>query len=289
VNKGKPLNKTALRAHPLPPVVNGDKESKGRILILAGSREVPGAALLAATSAMRVGAGRLRIATVESATAQLAMAMPEAMVVGLTEHRDGTIAPSAVRRISELAAGVDAVVAGPGVTRGEVCARISDALLESNASLALDAAILHSLEPLESRNIERKIMPVLLPHSGELASLLDCHPEEIEAEPIASGLRAAELYRSVVLVKGIVSHVVHPDGRAWTYRGGAPGLGVSGSGDTLAGIVGGLLARGADPLSALLWGVWLHGEAGASLAKKVGPIGFLARQIPDELPALLPR
>jgi NAD(P)H-hydrate repair Nnr-like enzyme with NAD(P)H-hydrate dehydratase domain len=75
----------------------------------------------------------------------------------------------------------------------------------------------------------------------------------------------------------------------WIYKGGAPGLGVSGSGDTLAGIVGGLLARGADSLTALLWGVLLHGEAGEVLSRKVGPIGFLAREIPDEIPALLAR
>ena len=74
-----------------------------------------------------------------------------------------------------------------------------------------------------------------------------------------------------------------------TYDGGAPGLGVSGSGDVLAGIVGGLLARGAEPLNALQWAVWLHGEAGTRLATKVGPVGFLARQIADEVPALLPR
>ena len=93
---------------------------------------------------------------------------------------------------------------------------------------------------------------------------------------------------SIVLVKGVVSHVVTPDGNCWTYEGGAPGLGVSGSGDVLAGIVGGLLARGAEPLNALLWAVWLHGEAGARLGRSVGPIGFLARQIADEVPALLP-
>ena len=82
--------------------------------------------------------------------------------------------------------------------------------------------------------------------------------------------------------------VVAPDGTAWKYRGGGPGLGVSGSGDVLAGIIGGLLARGAAPLTALLWGVWLHGEAGRSLARKTGPLGFLAREIPAEVPALLP-
>lgn len=170
-----------------------------------------------------------------------------------------------------------------------MCGRIAEALLASPAQLVLDAALLHSLQPLDENSRTAGKRPILLPHSGELASLLDCEEGEVEADPICSGLRAAQLYRSNVLVKGIVSHVVTPDEKVWTYKGGAPGLGVSGSGDTLAGIVGGLLARGADPLAALLWGVWLHGEAGASLAKKVGPIGFLARQIPDELPALLPR
>jgi NAD(P)H-hydrate repair Nnr-like enzyme with NAD(P)H-hydrate dehydratase domain len=129
----------------------------------------------------------------------------------------------------------------------------------------------------------------LLPHAGELASLLDCDEDEIERDPIGCGRRAAERYRSVVLVKGVTSHVVCPAGESWTYEGGAPGLGVSGSGDVLAGIVGGLLARGAEPLNALLWAVWLHGEAGAALAKNVGPIGFLAREIADEIPGLLPR
>jgi NAD(P)H-hydrate repair Nnr-like enzyme with NAD(P)H-hydrate dehydratase domain len=131
-------------------------------------------------------------------------------------------------------------------------------------------------------------MPVLLPHTGELASLLECDESEIDSDPIGCGLRAAELYQAIVLVKGVTSHVVTPDGQAWTYKGGAPGLGVSGSGDTLAGIVGGLMARGADPLTALLWGVLLHGEAGEALAARIGPVGFLAREIPDEIPALLP-
>lgn len=284
-----PLDSTALRANPLPSVIDGDKESKGRILILAGSRGVPGAALLAATAAMRAGAGKLSIATVESIALHVAVAMPEAMVLGLPEHRNGGFAGSAVARIAELSAGVDAVVAGPGMEPGGVCERIADALLESPAQLALDAAILHSLSPLEKTSLDHQSEPVLLPHAGELASLLNCEEDEVNSEPIHCGHRAAELYRSIVLVKGVTSHVVHPDGRAWTYEGGAPGLGVSGSGDVLAGIVGGLLARGADPLSALLWSIWLHGAAGEALAKRIGPIGFLAREIADEVPALLPR
>ncbi|MBA3512667.1 NAD(P)H-hydrate dehydratase [Sphingomonas sp.] len=289
MRSGTPLDRSALESNPLPPIIDGGKETKGRILIIAGSREVPGAALLAATAAMRAGAGKLRIATVASIAPQVAVAMPEAMVVALPEHRDGGFARSAVGQIVEEAAEADAIVAGPGMTRDGTCKQIADKLLESPARLVLDAALLHSLVPREGADRDGRTRPVLLPHSGELAALLDTDEEDVRADPIRCAVRAARLYRSVVLAKGVTSHAIHPDGRSWTYSGGAPGLGVSGSGDVLAGIVGGLLSRGADPLAALLWGVWLHGEAGAALARKVAPIGFLAREIADEIPGLLPR
>jgi hydroxyethylthiazole kinase-like uncharacterized protein yjeF len=282
----KRLNAAALRDHPLPPIIDGDKETKGTILIVAGSRDVPGAALLAATAAMRAGAGKLRIATGYTIAVQVGLAMPEAMVIPLPEDNHGALTERAAALVGEQAAKVDAVVAGPGLAQGEACAAIAKALLASKADIALDAALLHALQrPTQHRNS----IPVLLPHAGELAALLDYDKEAIERDPIGCGLHAADHYRSIVLVKGVSSHIVTPSGDTWLYEGGAPGLGVSGSGDVLAGIVGGLLARGAAPLSALLWAVWLHGEAGAALAKKVGPVGFLAREIAGEVPALLPR
>ena len=279
------LDRSALKAHPLPPVIDGDKETKGRILVIAGSREVPGAALLTATAAMRAGAGKLRIATVESVAVELGVVMPEAMVVGVPEDGGG-FAASAVESLAEQAKDVDAVVAGPGMKRNAACRPLARALLKSDVPLALDVAL---LKALTQQDESRGIAPVLLPDKDELASLLDCDEGEIERDRVGCGRRAADRYRSIVLVKGVTSHVVCPDGDFWTYEGGAPGLGVSGSGDVLAGIVGGLLARGAEPLNALLWAVWLHGEAGAQLAKRIGPIGFLAREIADEIPALLPR
>lgn len=279
------LDRGALDAHPLPPVIDGDKETKGRILVIAGSREVPGAALLTATAAMRAGAGKLRIATVESVAVELGVVMPEAMVAGVPED-DGGFAASAVESLADQAKDVDAVVAGPGMKRNAACRPLARALLKSEVPIALDVAL---LKALTQQDESRGIAPVLLPDKDELASLLDCDEGEIERDRVGCGRRAADRYRSIVLVKGVTSHVVCPDGDFWTYEGGAPGLGVSGSGDVLAGIVGGLLARGADPLNALLWAVWLHGEAGAQLAKKIGPIGFLAREIADEIPALLPR
>ena len=284
--KPRPLDRAALRHHPLPPVADGDKESKGRLLVVAGSRTIPGAAILTATAAMRAGAGKLTIATGASVATAIGVAIPEAMVIGLAERADGALAASAADRLGKEVGEADAVVAGPGMAPGGSCGKIAAALFASHAGLALDAALLHALKPPKQ---DRHTQCILLPHAGELAALLDNEKEEIETNPIGCGLRAAERYRSIVLVKGIVSHVVTPDGEAWTYEGGAPGLGVSGSGDVLAGIVAGLLARGAEPLNALLWAVWLHGQAGAALAKKIGPIGFLARQIADEVPALLPR
>ncbi|MBV8908032.1 MAG: NAD(P)H-hydrate dehydratase [Sphingomonas sp.] len=281
------LDATALEAHPLPPIRNDDdKDSKGSILVIAGSRQVPGAAVLSATAAMRAGAGKLRIATVESASLQLGLHLPEAMVVGLPEDNDGGFADAAVEALAQQLEETDAIVAGPGVRPNAACGAIAEALLKTCSSLALDVAFLKALNPPTAA---REIAPVLLPDSDELASMLDCEEQEIERDPVGCGLRAAEAYRSIVLVKGPPSHVVCPDGKVWTHGGGAPGLGVSGSGDVLAGIVGGLLARGAEPLNALLWAVWLHQEAGAALSKKVGPLGFLARQIADEIPALLPR
>ena len=281
-----PLNRATLRDFPLPRLEDGDKESKGRILILAGSRQVPGAALLCATAAMRVGAGKLQIATGASVAVQVGFAMPEAMVIGLDEHREGQLVPAAVGAIDRLARGADAIVAGPGLANGKVGTKIADALLQSDARLALDAALLHALKPGRT---PRASSPILLPHAGELSSLLDCDEDAVHRDPVGCGLRAASTFGAIVLVKGVTSHVVTPEGRAWAYSGGAPGLGVSGSGDVLAGIVGGLLARGAEPLTALLWAVLLHGEAGESLSRKVGPIGFLAREIAGELSSLLSR
>ena len=144
------------------------------------------------------------------------------------------------------------------------------------------------LKALQPPREQRAGPPVLLPDQDELAALLDCDEAEIEADPVTCGLRAAERYRAVVHVKGATGHVISPAGEVWTHRSDAPGLGVSGSGDVLSGIVGGLLARGRRTAQRLAVGVWLHGQAGVRLSKQSGPVGFLAREIADAVPAVLP-
>ena len=283
-----PLDRELLGGHPLPPVKDDDKDSRGQVLIVAGSRDVPGAALLAAHGAMRAGAGKLQIACPDVIAVPLGIEMPEAKVVGHQSHRDGGFAKSAISGLADLASRADAIVAGPGLEQNGAAAPLGRALLQLGKPMAFDAALLRILSDCESEVRSAAVKPILLPHSREMASLLGCEAAEVEADPLQAGRRCASRYQALVLVKGAESHVVEPDGRAWKYPGGGPGLAISGSGDVLAGIVGGLLARGTEPLAALLWAVWLHGEAGRRLSENVGKLGFLARQIPAEVPSLLP-
>ena len=283
------LSEAEVKRHPLPKRVGGDKDSHGQILIIAGSRDVPGAALLVAHGAMRAGAGKLQLAAPDDIAVPLGIAMPEAMVVGFATARDGGFSRRAVAPMVEQAAKADAIVAGPGLTANASGAKLAGELCALGRPLALDAALLHALPARAAEARRANGTPILLPHAGEMASLLGCDESHVEADPLGCGRACAGRYDSLVLVKGVTSHIVAPDGKAWLFKGGVPGLGVSGSGDVLAGIVGGLLARGASPLTALLWAVWLHGQAGAALAKRIGPAGFLARELPAEVPALLPR
>lgn len=284
------LDAELLRRFPLPHHPDdGDKEDRGRLLVVAGSRELPGAALLAGIAALRAGAGKLQIATAASIAVQIGVAAPEARVIGLEETDAGCIAESEIDRLLEWAGAAQAVLLGCGLQHGGPLETLLDRLFEArlDVPLVLDAAVLGSLA---ERADALKAWPggsILLPHAGEMARLLDYEREEVSADPLAAARRAAETFGAVTLIKGEYSHVVSPDGQAFRFKGGGVGLATSGSGDTLAGIVGGLAARGADPLTAVMWGVYLHGEAGRRLATKHGRVGFLARELLDYVPALM--
>jgi hydroxyethylthiazole kinase-like uncharacterized protein yjeF len=284
------LDRDLLRRFPLPEhPEDGDKEDRGRLLVVAGSRELAGAALLAGTGGLRAGAGKLQIATGASVAPALAVAMPEARVVGCPETDEGCIAVEAIGPLLEWAEGAQAILIGCGLQHGPPLETMLDSLLESGLDkpLVLDAAVLGSLAPRAETLRAWKGGAILLPHAREMARLLECEAQEVEADPLAAARRAAETFGAISLIKGQYSYIVAPDGRAFRLTGGGVGLATSGSGDALAGIVGGLAARGADPLTAALWGVHLHGEAGRALAKRIGRIGFLARELLDEVPRLM--
>ncbi len=287
-----PLTSALLATRPLPMPESGSKEQRGTVLVVGGSGETPGAAILAGEAALRAGAGRLRIATVRSVAVAMAVAIPEARLIGLPETEDGAIDPDrASERVAMLADGCEAVLVGPGLTTGDGANALADALLRvcSPTSLVLDAGVIAGLS--ERAEVVRACggRAVITPHAGEMARLLDIERPAVEADPLAAAREAAERLGCVVIMKGAQSRIVTPAGEHWLYEGGGVGLATSGSGDALSGILAGLLARGADPTTAALWSVFLHGEAGRILADRVGPLGFLAREIAGEVPSLLHR
>jgi hydroxyethylthiazole kinase-like uncharacterized protein yjeF len=278
-----------LHTHPLPRhEEEGDKQARGRVLVIAGSVEVPGAALLAGLGVLRAGAGVLQIATCQSVASHLAMAMPEAMVVGCRETPAGGIDPANASRLSELGSDCDAVLIGPGMTDESAVAELTSELLKRLESpvFVLDARAFATLNPREAPG-GRPGRIVATPHSGEMAKFLDISRAEVDDAPLRAARQAAAALQAVIAMKGASTHVVGPGGEAWLCENGSIGLATSGSGDTLAGILAGLLARGTQPALATIWAVYMHGEAGRRLAKRNGTLGLLAREIPGEIPGIM--
>lgn len=277
---------------PLPePDENGDKETRGRVLVVGGSTQVAGAVLLAGVAALRAGAGKLQLATVASAATALGMAVPESLVVALPESRLGEIsAKRAHLLLREYAASCDALLIGPGMSSERGAHALVSSLagrLKDNATLILDAAGITALRG-DAALIDAVAGRVIItPHAGEMARLLDVDIREVHADPAAVAASAAQQLGIVVALKGAESWIADPDGSLYHYTGGSVGLATSGSGDTLAGIVAGLAARGAPPVRAAVWGVYLHGAAGQALAQRMGRIGYLARELLDEVPVVM--
>ena len=268
---------------------DSDKDERGRVLVIAGSREVPGGALLAGVAALRAGAGKLQIATAASVAPYLGLAVPEALVVALPEMPNGGIALEAATLLFERAKLCDAILFGPGMMDEESVCDLVAALLEAvdGPAIILDAAALINLRGIQDALRRHAGRVVITPHAGEMAGLLCIDRRQVVEDPIGAARKAAVLTKAVVVLKGGSSHIVTPQGEAWAFTQGGVGLATSGSGDTLAGIVVGLLARGATPLQAALWAVYAHGEAGNRLTRAHGSVGFLARELLAEIPRVI--
>lgn len=285
------LTPALLRGWPLPqPDEEGDKEERGRVLVVGGARELPGAVILAATAALRAGAGKLQIATSRSIAQAVAVAVPEARVFALPETKAGAVAVSAATEIIKRAGEVNAVLIGPGMIDERAIEQLVQKVLPriGKATVILDAGALACFKdsPQCLHNLGCKA--VLTPHAGEMANMLDVSKASITREPLQTARKAASDLRAVVALKGAETFIAAP-GNTKTYcnRTGNVGLATSGSGDTLSGIITGLAARGAAPLQAAVWGVYLHARAGDVLAKRLGRLGFLARELLAEVPALM--
>jgi hydroxyethylthiazole kinase-like uncharacterized protein yjeF len=257
------------------------------VLVVAGSREIPGAAWLAAVAALRAGAGKLQVATAASVAIALALRLPEARVIGLPETSSGGFTMAGLERLETLLGKVDAIVIGPGLQDETATRLFTRGLVEraGRAAFVLDALAMNVVT--EFSDFARP--PLLTPHAGEMAHLCGQDKGAIEADPERHAREAAGRWNAVVALKGGTTVIAAPDGRAWRHARGHVGLATSGSGDTLAGIVGGLAARGAPLEQAAAWGVALHAQAGLALAERVGALGYLASELPAEVPRLMER
>lgn len=251
---------------------------------------MPGAVILAATAALRAGAGKLQIATCRSIAQVVGAAVPEARVFALPETKTGAIAASAAAVIAERANDVQAVLVGPGMVDEKAVMRLMKGLLPriKAPSVVLDAAALSCLTDNERCLHGLNRLVVLTPHAGEMAMMLGISKKEIESAPQQMAQQAARSLRAVIALKGAETFISAPvGGKTYCNRTGNVGLATSGSGDTLSGIIAGLAARGAAPLQAAAWGVYLHGRAGDRLARRMGRLGFLARELLAEIPRLM--
>ena len=284
------ITKILLHDLPLPqPDERGDKEERGRLLVVGGSPEMPGTIILAAIAALRAGAGKVQIATCSSIALSVASTLLEGRVFAMPETTAGGIAPDAAEAILERARQADAVLVGPGMTDEESTGRLVKQILSdlNDVPIVLDAGALTALSTVKLDNATMRDNVILTPHMKEMALLLKCKTDKITRDPFGAVRRAVKKFRVNVLLKGAETLLALTDGSFYRHRGGNIGLATGGSGDTLAGLMGGLLARGASPAQAAIWAVYVHARAGERLARRIGPLGFLARELPAEFPGLL--
>jgi ADP-dependent NAD(P)H-hydrate dehydratase len=288
-----PIDSAWIAANPVPVHSSGTtKNSRGRVLAIGGSRMVPGALRLTGEAALRVGAGKLQMATVGSAAVMLGLLVPEAASIALAEDAEGEIAPERVATLDRALSQCDAAVVGPGIGDGDVASRLLRKVLSEQRDdlvLVVDAMAIGGLRALRAEAAHFAGRLVLTPHYGEMAVLTGRDEADIAADPEAVARDAAVEFGAVVVLKGSSTVIADPEGALLHYAGGGTGLATGGSGDVLAGAIGGLISRGAAPLVAAGWGVWLHGQSGRRVATTSGPIGFLARELPGEFPRLLPQ
>jgi hydroxyethylthiazole kinase-like uncharacterized protein yjeF len=211
------------------------------------------------------------------------------MVLGFSENSQGEIKQSNAQDIVALAQDADAVVVGPGMMDEDALRPFVTLLLATptKARLVLDAAAFTCLSDplLDSRQDMQGA--IVTPHAGEMARFLGLDREAVERNPLEAARRVAASVGCIVVMKGAETFIVGKE--VWRSCFGSIALATSGSGDVLAGVLGGILARGANPTLAALWAVFLHGEAGKRLGLRHGNVGALARELPAEIPRLMSR
>ena len=259
------------------------KGTCGKILVVAGSRGMTGAATLASTAALKVGAGLVTLTVPESLNDLYGVKLTEVMTAPLNEIKVGIIAgESALAEILRRAEKVDAVLVGPGLGRApETVELVRKLAAVVDKPLVLDADGIFAFDGAAEELKKCRQIPILTPHLGELAALLGTTVAELRSALVLNVRRAAQELRAVIVAKSECTVVAYPNGEVFISALGNSGMATAGSGDVLAGAIAGLMKL--TPFAPLA-GVYLHGTAGNFAAEKNSD-GLTAGDILENLPA----
>ena len=268
------------------------KGTFGRLLIVAGSLEYAGAALLTGLGAIRSGVGLACLATPEAVGTRLLGLVPELTAMLLPEEAPGLIAPGGWRRLATEAPAYEALVIGPGLGRQPATLRRARNFIgELRRPTVVDADGLVALAEVQRWWQPVRAQLVLTPHPGEFARLLRLPDGESVADDDdarAEAVReAAGRWGQVVVLKGAYTVIASPDGELLRSDIATPALATAGSGDVLAGAIGAFLASGLTPFDAAGCGVAVHGAAGLLAQDRIGRAGVVARDVANLLPTAI--
>jgi hydroxyethylthiazole kinase-like uncharacterized protein yjeF len=253
------------------------KGDYGRVLIVAGSRGMAGAAVLAGEAAYRAGAGLVYYCCPASLADALAIKQTCGVVWPFDER-------TAVAQILEYSLKCDVAVIGPGLSQApSVAEAVREVVGAMTIPLVIDADGLNAFEAFPELLGRGEAPRVLTPHPGEAARLLKSLPTDIQADRSAAAKEIAERFLSVAVLKG--HRTVVADGKqVYVNKTGNPGMATGGSGDVLSGVIGALIGQKLSPFDAACLGVQIHGKAGDLAARKVGQVSLMATDILNALP-----
>jgi ADP-dependent NAD(P)H-hydrate dehydratase len=270
------------RLTPRPP--DSNKGNYGRVLVVAGSRGMSGAAVLCGTAALRGGAGLVTVAVPEEILPIVAAGNPCYLTASLPQDNEGKFSDLAEKRIHELAKLNTVVALGPGVGRSAVLNQLIPNLIRTlEIPIVLDADGLNALQGQADRLNDHAAPVILTPHPGEFARLLGCDVPTVQARRQELAVQFAEKHNLVLVLKG--HGTVVTDGRlVYQNRTGNPGMATGGTGDVLTGLIAALLGQGLEPFAAAQLGVYLHGLAGDLAQEDFGQVSLIASDLLTYLP-----
>lgn len=268
----------------------GHKGTFGRLLAIAGSRGMAGAASLCVRGAQRVGAGVVTLASPASLNDVFCGTVPEALTVSLPDDGNGTLHEEAADAVARQLQTADALVIGPGLSTGRGAMAVVERVVhEAACPVVVDADALNVIAAdrrLFARIAERsgEAPFVLTPHPGEMARLCGVNVSDVLARPLDLAGETAARWQAVVVLKGAPTVTALPDGNVFINGTGSNALATAGTGDVLAGAIGGLIAQGASPAGAAVAAVFVHGLAGDGAGRKLGNTGVVAGDVAAALP-----